>query len=163
MWSCVGSRKRRDVASRQERRALAALSRNEHARVPSGVERPAQDSDARRPAATGRFPSRRLSGPSAKRSRWRREFDGFHHEFRRLHAAPAAESAAKDRELERLTKKLAFTEYELDTVRGILARRASERRADGSAGSLAPNEAVSTPQVPISPAVPLKRPSARGK
>ena len=62
--------------------------------------------------------------------------------------------------MERLTKKLATTEYELVTVREILVRRASTRRAADSAGTIAPNEAVATPQVPMSAAVPLKGPSA---
>ena len=112
---------------------------------------PPRPDDFRRDASRDRAPNEAVG--DANSTAFTTDSDGYH-------SAPAAEWAAKDRELERLTKKLATTEYELDAVRGMLARRASERRQGESAGAIAPNEAVATPQVLNSAAVPLKRPSA---
>ena len=112
---------------------------------------PPRPDDFRRDASRDRAPNEAVG--DANSTAFTTDSAGYH-------SAPAAEWEAKDRELERLTKKLATTEYELVTVREILVRRASTRRAADSAGTIAPNEAVSTPQVPMSAAVPLKGPSA---
>ena len=111
---------------------------------------PPRPDDFRRDASRDRAPNEAVG--DANSTAFTTNTDGYH-------SAPAAEWEAKDRELERLSKKLAFTEFELKMLRESCARRSRSGEA-GSAGAIAPNEAVATPQAPMSAAVPLKGPSA---